>query len=112
MEDIRQIKLDHKLYDGLKLTKSSQGQTCIKCGAPNAYACHYNGPRQHSLGKGRGIKCHDLATAELCYKCDQEYLEGSTNPRWPDKWYRSEEFLFWVVKTNIRRYEQGRLRDG
>lgn len=91
-----------------KLTQSSKGQACIKCGAPDAYACHYNGPRQHVYGKGRGIKCNDLATAEFCFKCDQEFSEGSMQPRWNNnKWERSEEFLHWIVMTLMRRrYEK------
>ena len=90
-----------------KLTESSRGKDCIKCGAPDAYACHYNGPRQHDYGKGRGIKCHDLVTAELCYKCDQEFTEGSTSFKWHGKWERSEDFLHYVTLTNIRRFEEG-----
>jgi predicted secreted Zn-dependent protease len=31
-------------------------------------------------------------------------------PRWNgNKWERSEEFLFWISLTNIRRHEEGRL---
>ena len=92
-----------------KLTQSSKGATCIACGAENAYSCHYNGPRQHDYGKGRGRKAHDLMTAEFCHKCDQQFAEGSTSFRWKDKWERSEEFLHWIALTNIRRYEEGRL---
>jgi len=92
-----------------KLTESSKGKTCIRCGAPDAYACHYNGPRQHLYGKGRGIKCHDTMTAEFCYNCDQDFSEGSMMPQWNDsKWERSEEFLNYIGLTNIRRYEEGR----
>jgi hypothetical protein len=91
-----------------KLTQSSKGSICIKCGAPDAYSCHYNGPRQHSYGKGRGIKCNDLLTAEFCHKCDQEFTEGSMLLRWyGNKWERSEEFLHWICMTNIRRYNEG-----
>lgn len=93
-----------------KLTKSSKGKTCIKCGASDAYACHYNGPRQHMYGKGRGRKCSDIMTAEFCYKCDQEFTEGSTSGEWTDKWERSEHFMHWIAMTNIRRYEEGRLK--
>ena len=90
-----------------KLTKASKGMNCIRCGAPKAYSCHYNGPRQHSYGKGRGIKCNDLITAEFCYLCDGEFTEGSKNKRWDSKWERSEEFLHWIMLTNIRRVENG-----
>lgn len=95
---------------GSKITKAAKGQICIRCGAGDAYACHYNGPRQMAYGKGRGIKCSDMATAELCHTCDQELTEGSTDSRWANKWERSEEFLHWVMMTNIRRYERGVLK--
>ena len=87
-----------------RLTQASKGQICIKCGGHDAYSCHYNGPRQLSFGKGRSIKCHDLMTAEFCHACDQEFTEGSTDPRWKDKWDRSEEFQYWINLTNIRRF--------
>jgi len=90
-----------------KLTESSRDKTCIKCGAEGAYSCHYNGPRQHDYGKGRGIKCHDIVTAEFCHSCDQEFTEGSTSHLWANKWERSEDFLHYVTLTNIRRYEDG-----
>jgi len=92
-----------------KITKGAKGQSCIKCGHPESFAAHYNGPRSHSFGKGRGIKAHDLMSAEFCHRCDQEFTEGSTSPRWKDKWERSEEFMFYIGLTNIRRFEEGRL---
>jgi len=93
-----------------KLTKASKGRTCINCGADDAYACHYNGPRQHQYGKGRGIKAHDMATAELCHTCDQMFTEGSTSPAWANKWERSEDFLHLIMMTNIRRFDDGILK--
>jgi len=92
-----------------KLTESSRGKTCIKCGGPDAYSCHYNGPRAYSYGKGKGIKCHDLATAELCYACDQQFIEGSTHG-FESNWDRSEWFLHYIMLTNIRRFEDGDLK--
>jgi len=62
-----------------------------------------------SYGKGRGIKCNDLATAEFCYECDQRFSEGSIDPIWESKWERSEEFLHWIMMTNIRRVKAGVL---
>ena len=92
-----------------KITRGAKDMPCIRCGNPNSTASHYNGPRQHSYGKGRGRKCHDLMSAEFCYKCDQRFTEGSTSPDWSDKWDRSEAFMHWINMTNIRRYEEGRL---
>jgi len=93
-----------------KITKSAKGKTCINCGASDAYACHYNGPRQHRYGKGRGIKCHDIASAELCHECDQMFTEGSDNPMWETKWDRSEHFQHLIILTNMRRYDDGDLK--
>ena len=92
-----------------KLTQSSKGSICINCGASDAYSCHYNGQRQHQYGKGRGIKCHDLATAELCYNCDIDFSEGC-NVNWKTKDERSEEFLHLIMLTNIRRFNEGILK--
>ena len=103
-----------------KLTDASKGVACIKCGGQNAYSCHYNGPRQHDYGKGRGIKCSDMATAEFCKKCDALFSEGTTAASikklfdivmfWKDKWDRSEEFLHWCMMTNIRRFKNEVLK--
>jgi hypothetical protein len=91
-----------------KITESARGHNCIKCGAPDAYACHYNGIRQYQFGKGRGKKGNDLASAEFCFKHDQEFSEGSING-FDDVTDRSEQFLFWCMMTNIARYERGDL---
>ena len=93
-----------------KLTASTKGKTCIKCGGPDAFSAHYNGVRQHSFGKGRGVKCADMASAEFCYRCDHQFTEGSQDERWMNKWERSEEFLFYVTLTNIRRLKDGVLK--
>ena len=92
-----------------KLTEASRGSICIKCGSPGAYSAHYNGVRQHDYGKGRGIKCNDLATAEFCMLCDSEFSEGSTG-KWINKWERSEEFHYFIMLTNLRRLEEGIIK--
>ncbi len=101
-----------------KITRAAKYQTCIRCGADDGTICarHYNGPRQSSYGKGMGNKCHDLASAEYCSRCDVIFTEGSTTKSlaemglaslWQDKWERSEEFEHWILLTNIRRFESG-----
>jgi len=90
-----------------KITESARGKTCIRCDNHDAYACHYNGQRQHQYGKGRGIKCHDMASAEFCHQCDQIFSEGTTYGQSKDE--RSEEFLHWIMMTNIRRFKSGVL---
>lgn len=90
-----------------KLTKAAENAPCIRCGKKGeTRACHYNGPRQHVYGKGRGIKGHDIMTAEFCHKCDYLFTEGMRGDIWTDKWERSEEFLHWIAMTNIRRIER------
>lgn len=92
-----------------KLTDATRGKTCVRCQGPDAYACHYNGLRQIAFGKGTGIKCHDIATADLCKRCDDWFTEGSTKG-FDSKIDRSEQFLFYVVMTNIRRFEDNTLK--
>ena len=90
-----------------KITQHAKDMPCICCQREGeTRACHYNGPRQLSFGKGRGIKASDEATAEFCHECDQRFTEGSTDPMWANKWERSEEFMFWVIMTAIRRSEE------
>jgi len=93
-----------------KIRDAARGQECIRCGSPDAYACHYNGEMQHWYGKGRGVKCSDLATAEFCYACDQLFSEG--NNIYHDKVERSEMFLHFILMTNIRRFNNGVLKVG
>lgn len=92
-----------------KLTQASKGNTCIRCGAPDAYACHFNGTYQHQYGKGRGIKCNDVATADFCHSCDQRYTEGS-NKGFDSQDHRDARFLHWCMMTNIRRFNSGVLK--
>ena len=91
-----------------KLTQASKGMDCIKCGAPDAYACHYNGEFQHRYGKGRGIKCHDLMTADFCHTCDQDFVEGSNVGGSTES--RNEMFFHYINLTNIRRFNNGVLK--
>jgi hypothetical protein len=92
-----------------KLTDKSKGKTCIRCGSPDAYSAHFNGTYQHQYGKGRGIKCHDLATAEFCYVCDQLFSEGTTSG-FHNQGDRDSQFLHYIVLTNIRRFNDGVLK--
>jgi len=89
-----------------KITESARGKPCIRCGkAGETRLAHYNGLRAHMLGKGMGIKCNDIAGAEFCRDCDDLFSEANY-PVWDGgskSIERSEEFLFWVVMTMIRR---------
>lgn len=92
----------------MKLTQKSNGETCIRCQAPDAYSCHYNGVYQYMYGKGTGIKCSDIATAEFCHQCDQIFSEG-LNDFFKDRTDKSEQFLHYIMLTNIRRFKNGVL---
>lgn len=95
----------NKRMKSKKLTDSAKYETCIRCGKQGeTRACHYNGQRQHYYGKGRGVKCHDIATAEFCHDCDQVFSEGNMQYFF-NKTEKSEEFLHWVMMTNIRRIQ-------
>lgn len=96
-----------------KITNSAGDVNCIRCRRPGeTRAAHYCGFRSHSLGKGRGLKAFDIATADFCHTCDDLFSEASY-PKWPGgskSVERSEEFLFWIIMSTIRRLENGVLK--
>jgi len=90
-----------------KILNAAKDAPCVRCGRDGeTRACHFNGTYQHQYGKGRGIKGHDMATAELCHTCDQIFTEGSTNG-FLSKDDRDAQFLHLITMTNIRRFERG-----
>lgn len=90
-----------------KYTDAAKGQTCLRCGIDDGtiVACHYTGFRQHSYGKGRGLKPDDIVTADLCVKC-HAWLDSPKRKSIE----RSEEFLNLIVLTQIRRLADGILK--
>lgn len=97
-----------EIYRNPKWLKAAKDQCCVNCGAMDGtvVACHYTGPRQHSYGKGTGIKVHDFCSADLCRECheafdryDYQKLGCTTG----DKWELSEMFQHCVLKTIERR---------
>tara|TARA_R100001594_G_scaffold24026_2_gene47105 strand:+ start:14499 stop:14840 length:342 start_codon:yes stop_codon:yes gene_type:complete len=101
-----------------KLLNGARNQSCVNCGATGTVvAAHYTGLRSYSFGKGRGIKPHDICTADLCYKCHNAFdtncnslteLKGD----FPKRVDRSEQFLFLIMQTIIRRIDQGLIKIG
>ena len=86
------------------------GKPCIRCGISHESVCgrHYNGQRQHSYGKGRGIKCHPFLVADMCEHCDFSFQEGSVPKDDYDGRDRySEEFQHWCLMSLIRREKEG-----
>ena len=97
-----------------KITKSARGKSCIRCGTNDGTICarHYNGSFSHAYGKGRGIKAHDLASAEFCHECDQLFSEENYH-RWEGgskSIDRSDMFHHFIMLTNIRRFEDGVIK--
>lgn len=99
----------HLPLESQALRKACQGGRCVACGAEDGTVCgrHYNGLRQHQLGKGVGQKCHDFAMAQLCNACDAALTEGAASG-YSARLAHSEEFLFLCLLTLIER-EQDEL---
>ena len=95
------------------MAHARSGLPCIRCGRQDGTVCgrHYNGLRQYSYGKGRGIKGHPCGVADFCNGCDGEFQEGSVSKSdWPAYIEYSEEFGHWCLMTMIRRFKMGALR--
>lgn len=88
------------------LLKAANGRDCIRCGSPDAVAAHYSGIGSQMLGKGTGTKCHDIATAELCDTCHKEFDQYADGNDYERAW----EFLMLIMRTIVRRIEEGDLK--
>lgn len=98
-----------------KYLDGARDQACTNCGRKDGtvVAAHYQGLRALAFGKGKGIKPHDLMVADLCHTCHAEfdqYIGRSTDrDPWTKKIDMSEQFLYCVAMTMIRRHRQGLL---
>jgi hypothetical protein len=83
------------------------GRECIRCGTEDGtiVLCHYTGVRRGEFGGGMGIKVHDAAAAEMCHQC-HSWLDTISRSK-GQKWEHSEQFLAMIVKTWIRRMDDG-----
>lgn len=91
-----------------KLREACRGEDlkCVRCNRVTGNVCgrHLTGFRQHMLGKGKGVKCHDIAMAQLCNDCDAELSEGQVDKNdWDSRVEHSEEFLFYCMLTLVER---------
>lgn len=90
-----------------KYLAAARGQSCVRpaCGINNGTTipAHYSGKFSNLLGKGRGIKCHDLFIADLCDGCHQ-YFDGYKSGN-DDS--RAAEFMICVHLTILRRWQAG-----
>jgi len=95
-----------------KLLSSANGEACVNCGVNDGtvVAAHYQGLRANLLGKGKSTKPHDLCVADLCSKCHSSfdnYEFSSLDTKYLRQVDQSEQFLFCIIQTLIRRVEQG-----
>ena len=111
-----------KLIRSKKILSAAEGQACVHCGVRDdtIVAAHYQGLRSQIFGKGKGIKPHDLCVADLCAKCHYEFDNSIANPlqgnlsNAGDPYLRkidlSEQFLFNILMTLIRRIDQAVIK--
>lgn len=91
-----------------KYLKAANDQPCIACGVNDGTTvfAHYSGLYAGRLGKGTGIKAHDVCGADLCHKCHAEmdsYAKGNTDER-------AAQFMLYCLLTLVRRIEHGVLK--
>jgi hypothetical protein len=94
-----------------KILAAAHGQRCVNCGVKDdtVVAAHYQGLRANLLGKGKGIKPHDLCVADLCASCHRQfdnYELSSMSTKYLRQIDQSEQFLYCIMQTLIRRYGQ------
>ena len=95
-----------------KMLEGAKDQACVNCGCRDetVVAAHYQGIRSYEFGKGTGKKPHDLLVADLCHKCHQafdNYMGSSYENRQYRRIDNSEQFLTNIIRTIIRRIDQG-----
>lgn len=103
-----------------KLLDAANGKSCVNCGTRDGtvVAAHLTGYRAHQYGKGRGIKPHDICTADLCMKCHaafDKYKASEFDASNPDESFmakidQSEQFLHCILLTIIRRIDEGEIK--
>jgi hypothetical protein len=94
---------------------SARDQACVNCGQADGtvVAAHYTGMRAPWFGKGKAIKGHDFFVADLCHRCHSAFDQYKQSARtdsateFQKKIDLSEQFLFLVCKTLLRRVDQG-----
>jgi len=91
-----------------KFVKAANGQSCVRCGKETGttVGAHYQGVGSLRLGKGRGIKPHDFASADLCGEC-HSYFDGYESA---NDYERGWEFLMLCMETIARRFRDGVIK--
>jgi len=96
-----------KIFRSRKLLNYAKEYPCIRCGCDNGtvVGAHYSGRYSQILGKGAGVKAHDLV-AFLCSSCHahfDSYADGNDD-------YRAAEFLLLIVRQIAKLFIDGRLK--
>lgn len=97
----RHIRITLKMYQKNKPTRcnaylrGAKDSPCSRCGVNDGtvVGAHYTGLRQHTYGKGTGMKPHDHAVAYLCREC-HEYFDRNLARKSAEV---SEEFLHCII---------------
>lgn len=91
-----------------KLLQASKGRPCVRCNRQDGTVvrAHYTGLRQHSYGKGKGIKGSDHISADLCRECHEFY----DRPQQRKNVDASEEFLHYCMMSLWRDFEEGIIK--
>lgn len=83
------------------LAAAAECPHCMNCGKHKdgtIVPAHYQGFRQHELGKGTGVKPTDSAVAFVCLEC-HDMFDGRVKAEGGEI-DKSEAFLFAIVKTS------------
>lgn len=91
------------------MLSAAKDQACVNCGARDGtvVSAHYHGLRGHLFGRGTGHKVHDLFVADLCFKCHKAFDEGTGVTSFQVQVDKSEQFLYLICQTLLRRIDQG-----
>ena len=98
----------NKPYRNKKLLNASRGRSCLKCGADDGtiVRAHYQGIGSERIGKGWAQKPHDFASADLCYRCHNEFDQYKTGNDTDRGW----EFLMLCMETLARDFREGIIK--
>lgn len=94
----------NKPYRNKKILQASRNRTCILCGADDGtiVRAHYQGIGSSRLGKGWSQKPHDFASADLCFKCHNDF-DSYVQPNDKDRGY---DFLMLILETLARDFRE------
>ena len=101
------MNLKQPMIRSKKYTDAARGQSCVITGTNDGtiVSCHYSGMHSNRLGKGAGVKAHDIFVADLkaTVHSDLDNYKSGRN-------YRSAVvFLDAIMATQRRRESQGLL---